>query len=92
MELDIFSKERRGFVSPTIFRYKGYRFFFFSREEKRKHVHVSCANGEAKFWLEPLVALEKSCGLTGQQLRDVQKVIERKHDEIAGAWQKHFRR
>ena len=26
-------------MSPTVFRYKGYRFFFFSREEVRMHVH-----------------------------------------------------
>jgi hypothetical protein len=36
-------------MSPTVFRWKGYRFFFFSREEERKHVHVTCADGEAKF-------------------------------------------
>jgi len=28
-------------MSPTIFREKGLRFFFFSREEARLHVHVS---------------------------------------------------
>ena len=36
-------------MSPTVFREKGYRFFFFSREEPRVHVHVICADGEAKF-------------------------------------------
>jgi hypothetical protein len=36
-------------MSPTIFKEKGYRFFFFSREEPRMHVHVSSSNGEAKF-------------------------------------------
>jgi hypothetical protein len=44
-------------MSPTIFRYKGFRFFFFSLEENRLHVHVYCAEGEAKFWLEPTVEL-----------------------------------
>ena len=27
-------------MSPTVFRAKGFRFFFFSREEPRMHVHV----------------------------------------------------
>ncbi len=35
-------------MSPTVFRYKNYRFFFFSREEKRRHVHVECPEGEAR--------------------------------------------
>jgi hypothetical protein len=41
-------------MSPTILREKGYRFFFFSREESRIHVHITCPEGEAKFWLEPV--------------------------------------
>jgi hypothetical protein len=40
-------------MSPTIFRELGFRFFFFSREEPRIHVHVYCSQGEAKFWVEP---------------------------------------
>jgi hypothetical protein len=47
-------------VSPTVFNYRGYRFFFFSREEKRMHVHVHCSEGEAKFWLEPKIELAAS--------------------------------
>ena len=42
-------------MSPTVFREAGFRFYFFSREEPRMHVHVHCADGEAKFWLEPAV-------------------------------------
>ena len=36
-------------MSPTIFRAGGYRFYFFSREEPRMHVHVHHEAGEAKF-------------------------------------------
>ncbi|MBL7074959.1 DUF4160 domain-containing protein [candidate division KSB1 bacterium] len=78
-------------MSPTIFRYKGYRFFFFSREEKRIHVHVSCPNGEAKFWLEPVIALVQQYGLSPKQLKELQKIIEERNDEITKAWKKHFR-
>jgi len=35
-------------MSPTVFKEKGYRFFFFSREESRMHVHVVSGEGEAK--------------------------------------------
>lgn len=44
-------------MSPTILRVKGYRFFVFSREEPREHVHVISGDGEAKFWLEPELQL-----------------------------------
>lgn len=51
-------------MSPTLFRYRDYRFFFFSREEERTHVHVSSADGEARFWLVPVVELARSHGLS----------------------------
>lgn len=38
-------------MSPTVLRVREYRFFFFSREEARPHVHVETAEGEAKVWL-----------------------------------------
>jgi hypothetical protein len=44
-------------MSPTVFKFKGYRFFFFSREEERMHIHVECSDGEAKFWLVPEIEL-----------------------------------
>ena len=78
-------------MSPTVFRYKNYRFFFFSREEIKIHVHVSCEDGEAKFWLDPVVALAKNYGLNPRQLKELQKIVERHKDEITKAWHKHFR-
>jgi hypothetical protein len=47
-------------MSPTIHRERGFRFFFFSREEQRMHVHIHGPAGEAKFWLEPEIALARS--------------------------------
>jgi len=78
-------------LSPTIFRYKDYRFFFFSREEARKHVHVVSPEGEAKFWLEPIVSLAEKTNLNARQLKELQAVVERKQDEISRAWNKHFK-
>ena len=77
-------------MSPTVFRYKGYRFFFFSREEKRIHIHVFCADGEAKFWIFPEIELEKKYGLTEKQINEVINIIENHKDEIKKAWEKHF--
>jgi hypothetical protein len=50
-------------VSPTVLRAKGFRLFFFSREETRMHVHVHSPDGEAKFWPEPRIELAQSYGL-----------------------------
>ena len=78
-------------MSPTIFRYKDFRFFFFSREEVRKHVHVISPEGEVSYWLEPIVALAEKSSLSARQLKELQGVIEGKKDEINRAWNKHFK-
>jgi hypothetical protein len=77
-------------MSPTIFREKGYRFFFFSREEKRMHVHVYCGDGEAKFWLEPEIELARNYGLSRLQLKQIEEIIEDHYNELTNAWQKYF--
>jgi hypothetical protein len=79
-------------MSPTLFRWKGHRFLFFSREETRMHVHVLSPDGEAKFWLEPEVALAKSHGLRQGQISQLREIVEARKDEIAEAWNKHLRR
>ena len=78
-------------MSPTVFRWRAYRFFFFSREEERMHIHVECADGEAKFWVEPEVSLAENHGLKRAQLTEVEKVVEDRVDEITQAWREHFR-
>ncbi len=77
-------------MSPTIFIEKGYRFFFFSREEPRMHVHVHCSDGEAKYWLEPDIVLAKNYLLSRRQLKQIKQLIEEHYDELTSAWEKHF--
>ena len=77
-------------MSPTIFRDKGFRFFFFSREEPRRHVHVHCGHGEAKFWMEPDIELANNHGLNRKDLRIVRELIEKHEEEIEIAWERHF--
>ena len=77
-------------MSPTIFRDGSFRFYFFSREEPKIHVHVQCPDGEAKYWLEPVVALAQNHGLSDQQLRAAQRLVEEHIGEIRSAWTKHF--
>ena len=77
-------------MSPTIFREKGYRFYFLSNEENRIHIHVACEDGEAKFWLEPIISFAVSHGLNPRKLKEIQNIVEGHRDEIIKAWQKHF--
>lgn len=77
-------------MSPTVLREGGYRFFFFSREEARIHVHIVSGDGEAKFWLEPEIELAKNYRYTRKQLKDIEKLIEEHQNELISAWQQHF--
>lgn len=74
-----------------MFRVKNFRFFFFSREEMRMHIHVTCPDGEAKFWIEPVVALDRYFGLSDQQIKECQKIVEERKNDIKKSWKKHFK-
>ena len=77
-------------MAPTVYRDGAFRYFFFSREEARRHVHVSHPDGEAKFWLEPQVALATSIGLSARQLREAQSSVSAHMKEIKDASNRHF--
>ena len=77
-------------MSPTVFYDGGYRYFFFSREEPRIHVHVRSSEGEAKFWLEPVVEVARKHNLNNSEINKIQKTVESRKDELIQAWQKHF--
>ncbi len=77
-------------MSPTVLRVGPYRFFFNSREESRRHVHVAVAEGMAKFWLEPVVALASSYNLSARELRDIDELVREHSDEFKAAWNRHF--
>lgn len=77
-------------MTPTVFREGPFRFFFFSREESRLHVHVLSADGEAKFWLDPRVELAKSHGFGASELRRIEQLIVEREQEIRDAWHSYF--
>ena len=77
-------------MSPTVFRYKNYRFLFFSREETRIHIHVTSPEGEAKFWISPEIELARNYGFSQNQINELKAVIEEHTDDITSAWREHF--
>ena len=76
--------------SPTILRKDGFRLLFFPREEPRPHVHVTCADGEAKFWLEPKIELAQNWSLDRRKLRAAEALIRENEYEIRSAWRDYF--
>lgn len=77
-------------MAPTVFRQGAFRFFFFSREEPRIHIHVSHTDGEAKFWLEPEVELAMNQGLSHKQVGEALSLVQDHYEEIRNAWHTHF--
>jgi Domain of unknown function (DUF4160) len=77
-------------VSPTVFRDGPFRFFFFSREEARLHIHVQSSDGEAKFWIEPEIGLARNYELSAQDLSRVLQLVVDHEQEIRDAWRRHF--
>jgi hypothetical protein len=78
-------------MTPTVFNEDGYRYFFFSREESRMHVHITSGDGEAKFWLEPEIELANNYHYSKKHLKKVESFIEDHYHEIIRAWKQHFR-
>ena len=77
-------------VSLTVLRIRGYRFYFFSKEEARPHIHVAVRGNEAKFWLVPRVVLAANRGLRRNELSVAKRLIEDNLDAILAKWQEHL--
>ncbi len=62
-------------MSPTVFRESGFRFYFFSREEPRMHIHVQGQNGEVEFWLESTIELAQHVGLSRREINEAHRLV-----------------
>ncbi len=78
---------------PVVFRYRGYRFIFYSNEgspPEPAHVHAIGNGGEAKFWLRPAVCVASSDGMDARTLRELTRVVEQNLDLIERTWHDYF--
>ncbi len=71
---------------PTVFREKGYRFFFYEADlDEPIYVHVAKSSKLAKVWVQPIrVAVEG--GFRRHELSDIQRIIRSRTGEIVTAW------
>lgn len=78
---------------PVVLRYRGYRFFFYSNEGSPReplHIHVEKNGNEAKFWLQPGIALADSEGFDRRTLRELEHVVLENRALIEDRWNEHF--
>lgn len=78
---------------PVIFRYKGYRFFFYSNEgvpPEPPHIHVRHGERVAKFWLKPEVSLADAWGMAATELNELQKIVVGRRKQFERAWHDFF--
>ena len=78
---------------PTVFRERGFRFFFYSNEGSPRepvHIHVEKDDVEAKFWLRPEVRVAYNDGYSARILRELQGIVESNRDRIERAWNEYF--
>ena len=60
---------------PTVLRVGSFRFHFYSDEgTEPPHIHVRCADGECKFWLDT-VALARNRGVPSCLVRDMERLV-----------------
>ncbi len=75
---------------PTVLRWRGYRFFFYSNEgSEPPHIHIEKDGAEAKFWLEP-VALVKQVGLSQRDARILEEKVNAEQAAFKEAWDEYF--
>ncbi len=76
---------------PTVFREKGYRFFFFSNEHEPIHIHIEKGDKYAKI---DVISLEliNSKNISSRELKNLIKTVESNREKIMEAWNEYFAR
>jgi hypothetical protein len=75
---------------PTIFRWQGFRFHFYSDEgHEPPRVRVHRHDDLCKFWLEP-VSLAYNDGMQEHELTRLGTVVEEHREEFLRKWHEYF--
>ena len=77
---------------PVVLRKKGYAFSFYASDrEEPQHIHVRKGRRKnAKFWLTPVVVLEKTRGFRPHELNEAERIIHDHLDFLRAAWDEFF--
>jgi hypothetical protein len=75
---------------PALLRVGGYRFFFYSLEDREPpHIHVAHAGRYAKFWLNP-VTLASNRGFRSHELTVIRQLVLENRDFFLEKWNAYF--
>ena len=78
---------------PIVLRRGQYRFgFYASDQNERPHVHVRKNGHQAKFWLVPVIDLEKNEGLRPHELNEAERIIIEEREFLLEEWNGFFGR
>lgn len=76
---------------PTVLRFDGYRFFFYSSESNEPaHVHVEKGDAEGKIWLEPSISLSYFKGFSTSEQSDVMQIVRDNFSLFIQKWYEYF--
>ena len=74
---------------PTGLRVDGFHFHFDSDEgTEPPHIHVRCADGECKFWLDP-VALARNRSVPAHTVREMERLVYEHIDLLLEKYDEH---
>ena len=77
---------------PTLLRWKGYRFFFYSADSwEPAHIHVVKDGKEAKIWLATL-GVAVNLGYSAKELNEIIRKTREHRDSFLEAWNGFFSR
>ncbi|OQW49447.1 DUF4160 domain-containing protein [Candidatus Raskinella chloraquaticus] len=75
---------------PTLLRWSGFRFFFYSADGwEPPHIHVVKDGCEAKVWLRDLT-IAVNLGYSAQELNEIVRKTREERDGFLAAWQSYF--
>ncbi|ODT49367.1 DUF4160 domain-containing protein [Devosia sp. 63-57] len=75
---------------PTLLRWKGYRFFFYSADGwEPPHVHVVKDGREAKIWLRDL-NIAVNLGFSARDLNEIIGAVREHRNAFLEAWNDYF--
>ncbi len=75
---------------PTVLRWNGYRFYFFSNEgNEPPHIHVDKGDATAKFWLAD-GAPTRVIGFDAKEMRVLSAKVTEERERMLAAWHDYF--
>lgn len=75
---------------PTVLRWAGYRFYFFSNEGyEPPHIHIDKGGNSVKFWFGP-VRLGRNFGFADNELRVIAQKVREQETVFVEKWNEYF--